>query len=50
LRLARLVVEQGWPIVRAAERFQVSWQTTCTNASRNLGTTVARSDRPTSTS
>ena len=24
LRLARCVVEQGWPIARAAERFQVS--------------------------
>ncbi len=27
LRLARLVVEEGWPIARAAERFQVSWPT-----------------------
>jgi transposase InsO family protein len=27
LRLARLVVEQGWPIARAAERFNVSWPT-----------------------
>ena len=24
LRLARCVVEDGWPIARAAERFQVS--------------------------
>lgn len=24
LKLARLVVEDGWPIARAAERFQVS--------------------------
>ena len=24
LRLARLIVEQGWPVARAAERFQVS--------------------------
>jgi transposase-like protein len=24
LRLARLIVEQGWPTARAAERFQVS--------------------------
>jgi transposase InsO family protein len=27
LRLARLIIEQGWPIARAAERFQVSWAT-----------------------
>ncbi|MFL6132633.1 MAG: IS481 family transposase [Nocardioidaceae bacterium] len=27
LRLARLVVEQGWPIPRAAERYDVSWRT-----------------------
>ena len=27
LRLARLIVEHGWPIARAAERFQVSWPT-----------------------
>jgi transposase InsO family protein len=27
LRLARLVVEDGWPIARAAERFQVAWPT-----------------------
>ena len=27
LRLARLVVDQGWPIARAAERYDVSWQT-----------------------
>ena len=27
LRLARLIVEQGWPIARAAERFDVSWPT-----------------------
>jgi transposase InsO family protein len=27
LRLARLVVEEGWPIARAAERFEVSWPT-----------------------
>lgn len=26
-KLARLVVEDGWPIARAAERFQVSWPT-----------------------
>jgi len=27
LRLARLVVDQGWPPARAAERFDVSWRT-----------------------
>ena len=27
LRLARLVVEQGWPVARAAERYDVSWAT-----------------------
>ena len=27
LKLARLVVADGWPIARAAERFQVSWPT-----------------------
>jgi transposase InsO family protein len=27
LRLARLVVEEGWPIARAAERYDVSWPT-----------------------
>jgi transposase InsO family protein len=27
LRLARLIVEDGWPISRAAERFQVAWPT-----------------------
>ncbi|MDT7580213.1 MAG: hypothetical protein QOK35_1477 [Pseudonocardiales bacterium] len=27
LRLARLVVEQRWPVARAAERFQVAWPT-----------------------
>src|SRR5947207_299208 len=27
LRLARLVVDDGWPIARAAERFNVSWPT-----------------------
>jgi len=27
LRLARLVVDEGWPIARAAERYDVSWPT-----------------------
>ena len=27
LKLARLVVDQGWPVTRAAERYDVSWPT-----------------------
>ncbi len=27
VKLARLIVDDGWPIARAAERFQVSWPT-----------------------
>ncbi|GAA3345463.1 hypothetical protein GCM10020358_52650 [Amorphoplanes nipponensis] len=27
LRLARLIVEQGWPIARAAQRYDVAWPT-----------------------
>jgi len=27
LRLARLIVEQDWPVARAAERYDVSWRT-----------------------
>jgi transposase InsO family protein len=27
LRLARLIIDDGWPIARAAERFQVTWPT-----------------------
>jgi transposase InsO family protein len=27
LRLARLIVEEGWPVARAAERYDVSWPT-----------------------
>ena len=27
LRLARLIVDHGWPVARAAERYDVSWQT-----------------------
>ncbi|GAA2266336.1 IS481 family transposase [Actinomadura luteofluorescens] len=27
LRLARLVVDEGWPVARAAERYEVSWPT-----------------------
>jgi transposase-like protein len=50
LRLARCVVEQGWPLRRAAERFQVSATTTARWAGRyrTLGTAgmVDRSSRP----
>ena len=34
LRLAVLVVEQGWPIARVAERFEVSWRTAAKWADR----------------
>ena len=27
LRLARLIVDEGWPVARAAERYDVSWPT-----------------------
>ena len=27
LKLARLIVDEGWPVVRAAERYDVSWPT-----------------------
>jgi transposase InsO family protein len=27
LKLARLIVERGWPVARAAERFQIAWPT-----------------------
>jgi len=27
LRLARLIVDQGWPVAQAARRFEVSWRT-----------------------
>jgi transposase-like protein len=27
LKLARLIVDHGWPIARAAERYDVSWKT-----------------------
>jgi transposase InsO family protein len=39
LRLARLIVEQGWPIARAAERYDVSWPTAkrWANRYRQLG-------------
>lgn len=36
LRVAQLVVEQGWPISEAAARFQVSWPTVKRWADRYL--------------
>ena len=27
LRLARLIVDDGWPTARAAERYDVTWKT-----------------------
>ena len=36
LKLARVVVDDGWPIRRAAERFQVSWPTAARWADRLL--------------
>jgi transposase InsO family protein len=37
LRLARLIVEDGWPVARAAERFQVAWPTANRWAQRYRG-------------
>jgi transposase InsO family protein len=34
LRLARLVVDHGWPVARAAERYDVSWPTAKRRADR----------------
>ena len=34
LRLARLIVDEGWPVARAAERFAVSWPTAARWAGR----------------
>jgi transposase len=50
LKLARCIVEQGWPVARAAERFQVSRPTAQRWASRyhELGAVgmFDRSSRP----
>ncbi|MFI7431905.1 leucine zipper domain-containing protein, partial [Micromonospora sp. NPDC049836] len=50
LRLARLIVDQGWPVARAAERYDVSWPTAKRWAVRyaELGADamVDRSSRP----
>jgi transposase InsO family protein len=34
LRLARLIVDEGWPVARAAERYDVSWPTAARWADR----------------
>src|SRR5436305_9878574 len=50
LRLARLVVEQGWSPARAAERYDVSWRTAKRWADRyrelGAGGMQDRSSRP----
>ena len=50
LRLARLVVDEGWPVARAAERYDVGWPTAKRWAERyrQLGVAgmVDRSSRP----
>jgi transposase InsO family protein len=50
LRLARLIVDEGWPVARAAERYDVSWPTANRWARRyaELGEAgmVDRSSRP----
>jgi transposase len=50
LRLARLIVEEGWPVARAAERYDVSWPTAKRWATRYIQQSEAgmcdRSSRP----
>jgi transposase InsO family protein len=50
LRLARLVVDDGWPIVRAAEMFGVSWPTAsrwaCRYRAEGAAGMTDRSSRP----
>jgi transposase InsO family protein len=50
LRLAQLIVDQGWPVARAAERYDVSWPTANRWAQRYRQTGAAgmgdRSSRP----
>ena len=45
LRLARLIVDQGWPIARAAERYDVSWPTAKRWAERYRQLGRGRDDR-----
>ena len=46
LRLARLIVEDGWPVARAAERFHVSWPTAKRWADRYRADGRGRHGRP----
>ncbi|MGC0335014.1 transposase-like protein [Streptomyces sp. SLBN-8D4] len=50
LRLARLIVDEGWPVARAAERYDVSWPTAKRWADRYTESgptaTADRSSRP----
>ena len=50
LRLARLIVDHGWPVARAAERYDVSWKTAHKWAARYAAEgsagMVDRSSRP----
>ena len=50
LRLARLIVDEGWPVARAAERYDVSWPTAARWARRYREAGAAgmtdRSSRP----
>ncbi len=40
-RLARLIVDQRWPVPRAAERYDVSWKTRASGQSNRLASGVA---------
>ena len=50
LRLARLIIDDEWPIARAAERYDVSWKTAAKWARRyeaeGADGLVDRSSRP----
>ena len=37
LKLARLVVDEGWPVARAAEYFRVAWRTRKIRERRQVG-------------
>ena len=44
LRIGRLVVEEGWPVARAAEYFRVSWPTALRWADRYRAQAAASED------
>jgi transposase-like protein len=46
LRLARLVIDEGWPVARAAERYEVSWPTVNRWAERYRAEGVAEAAEP----